>query len=68
MDLSEQEMFDLENLMEKRGISSVLMALSTICGCKAKHIAVNCQDASLAKRWATLEGAIGCQVPRANGL
>ena len=67
-DLNEKEIFDLEALVDKRGIDSVLMALSTICGCKSEHIASNWQDTILAKRWATLEGAVGCIVPKATGL
>ena len=68
VDLNEQELYELENLVDRRGVDSVLMALSTICGAKAEHIAHNWQDASLAKRWATLEGAVGVIVPKACGL
>jgi hypothetical protein len=67
-DLNEQELLDLENLIDKRGISSILMALSTICGLKADHIKSSYQDSHLARRWQNLEGAIGCQVIHANGL
>lgn len=64
-DLTGIETVDLEKLVDSCGLSSVLMALSEICGAKAEHIATNWQDAQLAKDWATLEGAIGCIVPRA---
>lgn len=67
-DLDNDERIALENLIDRRGISSVLMTLSTICGAKAEHIAVNWQDTALAKRWATLEGAVGVIVPKAGGL
>ena len=62
-DLNKTECDDLEMLVDRCGLSSVLMALSEICGSKAEHIAG--QDASLAKDWATLEGRIGVIVPTA---
>jgi hypothetical protein len=55
-------------MVDRRGIEDVLMALSEICGWKAQHISDNWQDGALAKRWATIEGAIGCVVPKATGL
>lgn len=67
-DLSTEDCLTLENLVDHRGISSVLMALSEICGAKAEHISNNWQDPYLAKSWATLEGAIGVIVPKATGL
>ena len=67
-DLNENEMYELENLVDRRGIESVLMALSSICGMKSEHIATNWQDTLLAQRWATIEGAVGVIVPRAAGL
>jgi hypothetical protein len=67
-DLHQDERVSLEHLMDVCGVDAVLMALSEICGEKAVHIAENWQDASLAKRWATLEGAIGVIVPKAGGL
>lgn len=66
--LSEKELFDLENLIDKRGIEDVLIAISELCGAKADHIKVNWQDMQLALRWHTLEGAVGCVVPKATGL
>jgi len=67
-DLTPYELEQLESLIDSAGLNSVLMALSEICGAKAEHIATNWQDAHLAKRWATLCGAIGCIVPSAGGL
>ena len=67
-DLDKDERVALEYVMDVCGVDEVLMALSEICGEKAEHIAVNWQDAGLAKRWATLEGAIGVIVPKAGGL
>jgi hypothetical protein len=66
--LSEQQLTDLEALIDSRGIDQVLMAVSEICGHKAEHIATNWQDASLAKRWANLEGAVDVIVTQAGGL
>jgi hypothetical protein len=66
--LIDYQMEGLEQLIDQRGIANVLIALSEICGAKACHIAENWQDAHLAKRWATLEGAIGVIVPKAGGL
>jgi hypothetical protein len=64
-DLDTPERETLERLIDARGLSSVLMALSEICGEKSEHLLANWQDKKLAKDWATLEGAIGCVVPRA---
>jgi hypothetical protein len=66
--LDSTEFERLERLMDKYGIGEVLISLSELCGRKAEHVAVNWQDAHLAKRWATLEGAIGVIVPKAGGL
>lgn len=67
-DLTPSESATIEALIDSAGINSVLMALSEICGAKSEHIAHAWQDAHLAKRWATLCGAIGCIVPTAGGL
>ena len=67
-DLDKDERLIIESMMDGCGVDAVLMALSEICGEKAVHIAENWQDVSLAKRWATLEGAIGVIVPKAGGL
>ena len=67
-DLNTQELETLELLIDRRGIASVLMALSEICGAKGDHIESNWQDAGLARRWNTLAGAVGVIVPKAEGL
>lgn len=67
-DLSKAECDAVEALIDGCGIDAVLMAISDICGQKAVHIAENWQDVTLAKRWATLEGAVGVIVPKASGL
>lgn len=66
--LDATELEHLERLIDIRGIESVLIAISEICDGKAEHIQVNWQDATLALRWATLCGAVGCIVPKASGL
>jgi hypothetical protein len=58
----------IEGLIDRYGIDQILEITSEICGEKAQHIAENWQDTSLAKRWASLEGAIGVIVPMAEGL
>jgi hypothetical protein len=67
-DLNETEQRDLEALIDRCGIDSVLMAISEICGAKGEHVATYWQDRTLALRWHTLEGAVGCIVPKATGL
>jgi len=62
-DLNQVERVALEAQVDTCGLSSVLMALSEICGEKAEHIATNWQDAKTAKVWATAEGRIGVIVP-----
>ena len=58
-DLNQTELATLEALIDAAGIEAVVQGLSEICGLKADHIAHNWQDTILAKRWATLEGALG---------
>ena len=53
--MTEQEAYDLEGLIDRRGIQMVLQQISEICGAKSEHIAENWQDTILAKQWATLE-------------
>ena len=57
-DLDQAELYSLEALIDVAGIEAVLQGLSEICGLKAEHIAQAWQDTPLAKRWATLEGAL----------
>jgi hypothetical protein len=66
--LTGQELAELEALIDRRGIEDVLIAVSEICDAKSEHIQTNWQDATLALRWATLCGAVGCIVPKATGL
>jgi len=66
--MTEQEVYDLEGLIDRRGIQMVLQQISEICEAKADHIAHNWQDTILAKRWATLEGALGVASTKATGL
>jgi hypothetical protein len=65
---TEQESYDLEGLIDKRGIQMVLQEISAICGLKAEHIAHDWQDTRLARRWATVEGAVGVASTKAGGL
>jgi hypothetical protein len=67
-DLTQAELDTLEALIDGAGIEAVLQGLSAICGLKADHIAANWQDTALAKRWATLEGALGVASTKATGL
>jgi hypothetical protein len=67
-DLDQEELAELEALVDTAGIEAVLQGLSEICGAKAEHIASNWQDTLLAKRWATLEGALGVASTKATGL
>ena len=67
-DLDQSELGELEALVDAAGIEAVLQGLSEICGLKAEHIAHNWQDVALAKRWATMEGALGVASTKATGL
>jgi hypothetical protein len=57
---TEQEAYDLEGLIDRRGIQMVLQQISEICGLKAEHIAHDWQ--------ATVEGAVGVASTKAGGL
>ena len=67
-ELTAGEINDLEVLIDKRGIEDVLMALHEICDHKSEHVREMWQDYPLAKRWATVAGAIGVTVTKATGL
>jgi hypothetical protein len=41
----------LEAIVDRQGLHSVVELLAIVCGEKAEHIAVNWQDAGLAKQW-----------------
>jgi hypothetical protein len=64
-DLTLGEKEDLERLIDKTSLQSVLMALSEICGEKAEHVESMWQDRKMTREWATLCGAIGVIVPKA---
>jgi hypothetical protein len=65
---TEQEAHDLETLIDRRGIEQVLQQINEICGAKSEHVASAWQDAGLARRWATVEGAVGVASTHATGL
>jgi hypothetical protein len=65
-DLDQAELYSLEALIDVAGIEAVLQGLSEISGLKAEQQAW--QDTPLAKRWATLEGALGVASTKATGL
>jgi hypothetical protein len=67
-DLNQTELNTLEALIDAAGIEAVLQGLSEICGLKADHITHTWQDTILAKRWATLEGALSVASTKATGL
>jgi hypothetical protein len=67
-DLNQAELDTLEAIVDAAGIEAVVQGLSEICGLKADHIAANWQDTALAKRWATMEGALGVASTKATGL
>lgn len=58
--LEKTEIDGLQDLYRLRGIDQVLIALSELCGVEASY----CEGLN-ARRWHTLEGAIGCTVPHA---
>jgi hypothetical protein len=58
----------LEALIDAAGIEAVLQGLSEICGLKADHITHTWRDTILAKRGATLEGALGVASTNTTGL
>jgi hypothetical protein len=66
-DLHQSELATLEALIDTAGIEAVIQGLSVICGLKADHITRAWQDTPLAKRWATLEGALGVASTRQQG-
>jgi hypothetical protein len=67
-DLDQTELDTLEAMVDAAGIEAVVQGLSEICGLKADHIAHAWQNAALAKRWATMEGALGVASTKAAGL
>jgi hypothetical protein len=67
-DLNPAELTTFETLVDAAGIEAVIQGLSEICGLKADHITETWQDTILAKRWATLEGALGVVSTKATDL
>lgn len=61
-DLTSDEKTALELLIDATDASAVLIAFSEICAEKAEHIRTNYNDHTLARRWDTLAGALGCQI------
>lgn len=49
--LTSGEQTDLELLVDRVGLSSVVDALAQLCGEKAEHLRVNWQDKESAKVW-----------------
>lgn len=49
--MNEQDKFNLEEMVDKHGLESVLEALSSICADKADHISANYDDRTLAGAW-----------------
>ena len=43
--------YDLEQIVDRVGLTEVLAILSEICSAKASHVEENWQDKVLAKRW-----------------
>lgn len=67
-DLNDEEHIWLEKTVDAAGLEAVVMALSELCGHISTVVAIECQDARLAKRYATIEGALGVLVPALKGL
>lgn len=56
---------ELEALIDKHGLVAVLRSIEAICFEKAEHVAVDWQNASLAKRWCAIAEATGRNAARA---
>ena len=67
-DLTQAEIEQLERLIDKVSLQSVLMALSEICDLKSEHLAVRWGDKVMARRWATICSRIGCLVTKCEGM
>jgi hypothetical protein len=50
-DMSTQEQFELEQLIDKHGIETVLEQIAEICTAKAMHIRESYSDVTLAREW-----------------
>ena len=49
--ITEAEIDNLESMIDKHGLDTVVLALSHVCSEKAEHIRVNWQDENLALGW-----------------
>lgn len=59
---------ELERLIDRHGINTILEILSIICFGKAEHILVNWQDKRLAKQWERVGIAIDKVRSKTEGL
>lgn len=50
--MTDEERRELEAMIDRRGLSEILYALSDICSEKADHILSSYNDRSLSARWA----------------
>ena len=50
-EMTDEEMFALEKMIDLHGLGCVVSMLSTIAGFKSQHIRESWQDEGLAKRW-----------------
>jgi hypothetical protein len=66
--MAPDDLIHLEHLIDKHGLDGILSALSRICGLKSERVAVDYQNASLARRWAELEAVIGVIGTKADRL
>lgn len=56
----------LEALIDKHGLTQVLVAIAEVCDAKAEHLAVNWQDADSARYWTQDAGWIGKLAAKVN--
>ena len=54
----ESDMETIESMVDRLGITEVMLLLTHICGEKAEHIRENWQDQELAKRWDSVTDAL----------
>jgi hypothetical protein len=65
---TESEVFDLELLIDRRGLEQILQQIADICAEKAVHIQGQWQDAALAQQWDGVALAIAKTAAKAVGL
>jgi hypothetical protein len=58
VELDEETMEILENIIDCYGVSGVLSGISFICGEKALHLTVECQNTVLGKHWMRLSANV----------